>query len=199
MESLVWSRHEAMASPQSHPSSSLHIGEVFDGLLHNAPAHLGVGTADVKPTILRLSQSHRNQQTNKMPRHNMHATMMCSWRLVPGKWSSHHVSMLLLKLKRKSGHFLMMTMISKYYTLNYVTSTSIMSHTLYYPKNPREQTFVVQISLLIVTFLSLILWNLSLMQTTKEVNPHPCIVPCVNMWSVTLLSYFSPLYYEICH
>jgi hypothetical protein len=25
------------------------------------------------------------------------------------------------------------------------------------------------------------------MQTIKEVNPHPRIVPCVNMWSATLL------------
>jgi hypothetical protein len=50
--------------------------------------------------------------------------------------------------------------------------------------NPRERMFVVQISLLIVTFLSLIPPNLSLMQTTKE-NSHPHIVPCVNMWSVT--------------
>jgi hypothetical protein len=33
--------------------------------------------------------------------------------------------------------------------------------------------FVVQISLLIVTFLSLISQNLSLTQTTQEVNPHP--------------------------
>ena len=45
--------------------------------------------------------------------------------------------------------------------------------------NPREGTFVVQISLLIVTFLSLISQNLSLMQTTKEVNPHPRIAPYV--------------------
>jgi hypothetical protein len=44
--------------------------------------------------------------------------------------------------------------------------------------------FVVQFSLLIVTFLFLISRNLSLMQTTKEVNPHPHIAPCVNMWSV---------------
>ena len=51
-------------------------------------------------------------------------------------------------------------------------------------QNSREQTFVVQISFLIVTFLSLISQNLSLTQTTKEVNPHPRIVPCVNMWSV---------------
>ena len=42
-------------------------------------------------------------------------------------------------------------------------------------QNPREWMFVIQISLLIVTFLSLISQNLSLMQTTKEVNPHPCI------------------------
>ena len=32
--------------------------------------------------------------------------------------------------------------------------------------------FVVQVSLLIVTFLSLISRNLSSMQTTQEVNPH---------------------------
>ena len=54
-------------------------------------------------------------------------------------------------------------------------------------RNPREQMFVVQISLLIVTFLSLISHNLLLMQTTQEVNPHPRIAPCVNMWSVTFL------------
>ena len=32
------------------------------------------------------------------------------------------------------------------------------------------------------------------MQTIKEVNPHPHIVPCVNMWSVT----FSFFFY-LCH
>ena len=53
-------------------------------------------------------------------------------------------------------------------------------------RNPREQMFVVQISFLIVTYLSLISRILSLMQTTKEVNPHPHIVSCVNMWSVFL-------------
>jgi hypothetical protein len=37
-------------------------------------------------------------------------------------------------------------------------------------RNPRERMFVVQISLLIVTFFSLISHNLSLMQTTKEVT-----------------------------
>ena len=51
-------------------------------------------------------------------------------------------------------------------------------------QNPSEWMFVVQISLFIVTFLSLISQILSLMQATKEVNPHPRIVPCVNMWSV---------------
>jgi hypothetical protein len=40
-----------------------------------------------------------------------------------------------------------------------------MSHSLR-PRDPREQMFVVQISLLIVTFFSLISWNLSFMQTT---------------------------------
>jgi hypothetical protein len=49
---------------------------------------------------------------------------------------------------------------------------------------------VVQISLFSVTFLSLISQNLSLTHTTKEVNPHPHIAPCVNMWSVTFLFFF---------
>ena len=41
-------------------------------------------------------------------------------------------------------------------------------------RNPRERMCVVQISLLIVTtFLSLISRNLSLIQTTQEVNLHP--------------------------
>jgi hypothetical protein len=47
--------------------------------------------------------------------------------------------------------------------------------------------FVVQISLLIVIVLSRISQNMSLMQATKEVNPHPRIAPCVNTWSVTFL------------
>jgi hypothetical protein len=37
--------------------------------------------------------------------------------------------------------------------------------------------FVVQISLLIVTFLSFVSQNLSLMLTMQEVNPHPRIAP----------------------
>ena len=64
-------------------------------------------------------------------------------------------------------------------------------------QNPRERMFVVQISLLIVTFLSLISQNLSLMQTTKEVNPHSCIAPYVNMWSVTFLFLF--VFSFLCH
>jgi hypothetical protein len=43
-----------------------------------------------------------------------------------------------------------------------------------------ERMFIVQISLLIVTFFSLISQNLSSMQTTKEVNPHPDIIPRVD-------------------
>ena len=39
-------------------------------------------------------------------------------------------------------------------------------------QNPREQMFLFQILLLIVTFLSLISSILSLMQTTMKVNPH---------------------------
>ena len=63
-------------------------------------------------------------------------------------------------------------------------------------QNPRERMFVVQISLLIVTFLSLISRNLSLMQTTQEVNPHPHTAPCVNMWNVTFLFFF---FFSLCH
>jgi hypothetical protein len=51
--------------------------------------------------------------------------------------------------------------------------------------------FVVQMSLLLVTFHSLISWYLSFMQTTQAVNPHPHIAPCVNMWSVTFFFFFS--------
>ena len=68
------------------------------------------------------------------------------------------------------------------------------AHTLI-SRNPRERMFVVQISLFIVTFLSLISQNLSLMQTTKEVNPHLCIAPCVNMWSATFFFFF----FFFCH
>ena len=60
-------------------------------------------------------------------------------------------------------------------------------------RNPREQIFVVQISLLVVIFFSLISQNLSLVQTTKEVNPHPRIATCVNMWSVFFFFFFFHL------
>ena len=63
-------------------------------------------------------------------------------------------------------------------------------------QNPRERTFKVQISLLVATFLPLISQNLSLMQTTKEINPHPCIAPYVNMWSATFLFVF---FFFLCH
>jgi hypothetical protein len=36
------------------------------------------------------------------------------------------------------------------------------------------------------------------MQTTKEVNPHPRITPCVNMWSITFLFLFLFLFF-LCH
>ena len=69
------------------------------------------------------------------------------------------------------------------------------THSLIY-QYLRERMFVVHISLLIVTFLSLISRNLSLMQTTKEVDPHPCTAPCVNMWSVTY--FFFRRYFVEC-
>ena len=64
--------------------------------------------------------------------------------------------------------------------------------------NPRERMFVVQISLLIVIFISIISQMLSLMQTIKEVNPHPHIASCVNMWSVTFLFLFL-FFFSLCH
>jgi hypothetical protein len=51
---------------------------------------------------------------------------------------------------------------------------------------------VVHNSLLIVTFLFLILRNLLVMQTTKEVNPLPRTALCVNMWSVAF-------FFFLCH
>ena len=64
-------------------------------------------------------------------------------------------------------------------------------------RNPRERMFVVRISLLIVTFLSLISQIMLIKQSTKEVNPHPHIAPCVNMWGVTFLFIFFFLF--LCH
>ena len=58
--------------------------------------------------------------------------------------------------------------------------------------------FVVQISLLIVTFLSIISQNLSIMQTTKEFNPHPRIASCVNMWSVFFFFFCHLLNVDAC-
>ena len=82
------------------------------------------------------------------------------------------------------------------YTRNSVISTPINVTRSSISRNPKERMCVVQISLLIVTFLSLISRILSLMQTIEEVNPHPRIVSCVNMQSVTFLFlfYFSSSY-----
>jgi hypothetical protein len=35
------------------------------------------------------------------------------------------------------------------------------------------------------------------MQTTQEVNPHPHIAPCINMWSPTFLFFFFTFF--LCH
>ena len=47
----------------------------------------------------------------------------------------------------------------------------------------KSHSFLLHISTLVSRFFSL-------MQTTKEVNPHPRIASCVNMWSVTFLFLF---------
>ena len=60
-------------------------------------------------------------------------------------------------------------------------------------QNLREWMFVIQLSLLIVTFLSIIPQFFSLRQTIKEVNPHLRIAPCVNMWSVFFFFFFCHL------
>ena len=57
---------------------------------------------------------------------------------------------------------------------------------------------MVQISLFIVTESSLVSQILSLVEITKEVNPHPHIAPCVNMGSVTFLFLFFFFFY-LCH
>jgi hypothetical protein len=75
------------------------------------------------------------------------------------------------------------------YTLNPIISTFI-SHPVSNILSPKERRFLVQISLLIVTFLFLILWVFPLMQTTIEVNPHPRIAPCVKMWGVFFFFFF---------
>ena len=62
-------------------------------------------------------------------------------------------------------------------------------------RNPGERMFIVQTSFLTVTFLSLISQILSLMQTTIEVNLHPHIAPCVDMWSITVFFFF----FFLCH
>ena len=65
-------------------------------------------------------------------------------------------------------------------------------------RHPRERRFIVQISLLIITFLSLISRIFSLMQTTREVGSHPRITPCVNMWSITCIFLFFVFFLVTC-
>jgi hypothetical protein len=59
--------------------------------------------------------------------------------------------------------------------------------------NSRERIFCSSNFTPYCHIFSLISWNLSLMQTIKEVNPHPYIAPCVDMWSVTFFFFF------LCH
>ena len=55
-------------------------------------------------------------------------------------------------------------------------------------RNLGERMFIVQISLFIVTFLSFIIsYILSLMQTTKEFNPHLRIASCAQYVECLLL------------
>ena len=82
------------------------------------------------------------------------------------------------------------------YTLNSVISTPTTSHTLI-STNPRERMFVAQVSLLIVTFLSLISRNRSLMQTTqKSTHTSHCVmcrhVKC-HLLIILLLLFHMPL------
>jgi hypothetical protein len=67
--------------------------------------------------------------------------------------------------------WVLLDMVGTYYTLNSVISPHNVTHSLI-SRNLEERMFVVQISLLIVTFLSFMSQNLSWMQTIQEVNPH---------------------------
>ena len=75
-----------------------------------------------------------------------------------------------------------------YYTLNSVIS-----------RKPTERLFVVQISLLSVTFFSLISWILSLMETTEEINPHPQIASICRVASSSSSSSSTKLHYKLCN
>jgi hypothetical protein len=78
-----------------------------------------------------------------------------------------------------------------------IMSTSIMSPTLYYPETLGNGCLYFESHSLLSPFSLLYHKFLSLMQTTQEVNPHPRIVPCVNMWSATFLFLF--FFYFVCH
>jgi hypothetical protein len=88
-----------------------------------------------------------------------------------------------LPIAHPSGDLTLLHPNSVISTPHYVTHSLI-------SQNPRERMVVVQMSLLIVTFLSLISRILSVLQTTKEVNPRLHIAPCFNMWSVTFVFLF---------
>ena len=60
-----------------------------------------------------------------------------------------------------------------------------------------EWMFLVEIPLLIVTFLSLISWVLPSMQIIEEVNPHPHITSHVYMWDVCFVFLF--FFCFLCH
>ena len=60
-------------------------------------------------------------------------------------------------------------------------------------QKPREHMAQFKSHSLLSHFSPLYHKILSLMQTTKEVNPHPHIAPCVNMWSVFFFFFF------LCH
>jgi hypothetical protein len=65
-------------------------------------------------------------------------------------------------------------------------------------QNPMARMFIGKISLLVITYLSLTSQNSAFKQTTKEANPHPRIVPCVDTWSITFLFSFF-FFFFLCH
>ena len=71
------------------------------------------------------------------------------------------------------------------HTLNSVISTSIMSLLPLISETLGNKYSQFKSHSLMSHFSPLYHGFLSLMQATKEVDPHPCIAPCVNMWSVT--------------
>ena len=78
------------------------------------------------------------------------------------------------------------------------TNLHNVTHSLIF-QNPREQMSIVQISFLIVTFLSLVSRILSVMQTTQEVNHTPLAFCHVSICGVSpSCSYSSPSSFATC-